>query len=152
MKDLYFNVLLNQSLEIRSDYAYDEKIVHDELEELISSVIEESLESSMSEYLNYDLAGADMPEHLLDPKFNVEDLSSIVLSDDLDDLAVKVKIHVHSDENDLSDADIREISDYLTILDNYLIDSYEPFSIELSEDKVLTIRFTGLAKVTVAEV
>lgn len=152
MKDLYFNVLLNQSLEIRSDYAYDEKIVHDELEELISSVIEESLESSMSEYLNYDLAGANMPEHLLDLKFNVEDLSSIVLSNDLDDLAVKVKIHVHSDENDLSDADIREISDYLTILDNYLIDSYEPFSIELSEDKVLTIRFTGLAKVTVAEV
>ena len=45
MKDLHFNVLLNQSLEIRSDYAYDEKIVHDELEELISSVIEESLES-----------------------------------------------------------------------------------------------------------
>lgn len=152
MKDLHFNVLLNQSLEIRSDYAYDEKIVHDELEELISSVIEESLESSMSEYLNYDLAGADMPEHLLDIEFNVEDLSSIVLNDDLDDLAVKVKIHSHSDENDLSDEDVKKISDYLTILDNYLIDSYEPFSISLSEDKVLTIRFTGLAKVTVAEV
>lgn len=152
MKDLHFNVLLNQSLEIRSDYAYDEKIVHDELEELISSVIEESLESSMSDYLNYDLAGADMPEHLLDVKFNVEDLSSIVLSDDLDDLEVKVKIHAHSDKTDLSDDDLREISDYLTILDNYLIDSYEPFSISLSEDKDLTIRFIGLAKVTVAEV
>lgn len=152
MKDLHFNVLLNQSLEIRSDYAYDEKIVHDELEELISSVIEESLESSMSEYLNYDLAGADMPEHLLDIKFNVEDLSSIVLNDDLDDLEVKVKIHAHSEKNDLSEEDVKEISDYLTILDNYLIDSYEPFSISLSEDESLTVRFTGLAKVTVAEV
>ena len=152
MKDLYFNVLLNQSLEIRSDYAYDEKIVHDDLEELISSVIEESLESSMSDYLNYDLAGADMPEHLLDVKFNVEDLSSIVLSNDLDDLEIKVKIHAHSDKTDLSDDDIREISDYLTILDNYLIDSYEPFSISLSEGKDLTIRFISPAKVTVAEV
>ena len=106
----------------------------------------------MSQYLNYDLVGADMSEHLLDIKFNVEDLSSIVLNDDLDDLEVKVKIHAHSEKNDLSEEDVKEISDYLTILDNYLIDSYEPFSISLSEDDVLTIRFIGLAKVTVAEV
>lgn len=152
MKELYFNVALNQSLEIRSDFAYDEKSVHDEAEELISATIEDSLESSMSDYLNYDLAGADMPEHLLNLKFKVEDILSIMLSEDLDNLIVKTKIRVSSDRNDLDNEDLNEIADYLKILDNYLIDSQEPFSITLSEDESLTIRFTGLAKVTVGEV
>lgn len=152
MKEMYFNVSLNQSLEIRSDFAYDEKSAHDELEELISSTIEDSLESSMNDYLNYDLSGADMPEHLLNLKFNVEEILSIVLSDDLDNLIIKVKIRVFSDKNDLTKEDLNEIADYLKILDNYLIDSQEPFSIELSEDDSFTIRFIGLSKVTVGEV
>lgn len=152
MKESYFNVLLNQSLEIRSDFAYDEKSAHDELEELISSTIEDSLESSMSDYLNYDLAGADMPEHLLNLRFDIEEILSIVLSDDLDSLIVKVKIRAFSDKSDFKNEDLNEIADYLEILDNYLIDSQEPFSISLSEDDSFTIRFTGLSKVTVEEV